>query len=58
MAVLDPKPKCTTDGYQVVQSNDGAVGFPHGVKEQTFTALRAPHGTVEEGFSLRQIEPF
>ena len=42
MAVLDPEPKYTTDGYQVVQSNVGAIGFPRGVKERTFTAALAP----------------
>ena len=42
MAVLDPKPKYATDGYQVVQSNDDAIGIPRGVKERTFTAALAP----------------
>ena len=42
MAVLDPEPKYTTDGYQVVLSNVGAIGFPRGVKERTFTAALAP----------------
>jgi hypothetical protein len=31
MAVLDPEPKSTTDGYQVVQSDDGTIGIPRGV---------------------------
>lgn len=28
MAALDPEPKSTTDGYPVVQLNDGAIGIP------------------------------
>lgn len=27
---IDPKQKSTTDRYQVVQSNDGTIGIPHG----------------------------
>jgi hypothetical protein len=38
----DPNPKSTTDRYQVVQSNDGAIGIPRGVKERTFTAALVP----------------
>jgi hypothetical protein len=30
MTVIDPKPKYMTDRYQVVQSNDGTIGIPHG----------------------------
>lgn len=28
MAALDPQPTSTTDGYPVVQSNDGPTGIP------------------------------
>ncbi len=28
---LDPKPKFTTDRYQVLQSNDGTIRIPRGV---------------------------
>jgi hypothetical protein len=27
---FDPKPKYMTDRYQVVQSNAGTIGIPHG----------------------------
>ena len=40
-AAFDPEPTYTTDRYQVVQSNDGAIGIPRGVKESTFTAALA-----------------
>jgi hypothetical protein len=31
---FDPKQKSTTDGYEVVQSNDGINGIPQGVNFQ------------------------
>lgn len=49
MAVLDPEPTYTTDGHQVVQSNDGIIGIPRGVKERTFIATLAPYSSAETG---------
>jgi hypothetical protein len=49
IAVLDPEPKYTTDGYQVVQSNDGAIGILRGEKERTFTAGVAPEMVPKAG---------
>jgi len=50
VSVIDPKPKYTTDGYQVVKSNDGAIGIPRGEKERTFTAGVAPEVVPKAGF--------
>jgi hypothetical protein len=48
-SVLDPKPKYTTDGYQAVQSNDGTIGIPRGIKERTFAATLALQDSAEAG---------
>ena len=42
MTAFDPNPKSTTDRYPVVQSNDGTIEIPRGVKESTSTAALAP----------------
>jgi hypothetical protein len=55
IAVPDPEPKYRTDGYQVVQSNDGAIVIPRGEKERTFTVGVAPEVVPKAGLYQRGL---